>query len=120
MSKKMSERRRFIRIEVPLSIKVSCGDWMEEAVTKNISPIGMRFELPKDIEKDSILDVSMYLPTSDDLTNVKCRVVWTKRSSLEDNSPYDVGVEIVDIEEGNKNLLLRYLCDLLYSSSYRA
>ena len=38
-----------------------------------------------------------------------------KKLSLEDNSPFDVGTELVDIEEDNKNTFLKFLCDLIYN-----
>jgi len=121
MRLKLPERRRFIRIEVPLRINVRGNGWSEEATTKNISPIGMRFEISREFEKSVLLDMSMFLPVPESSPiSVKARVIWQSKTSLEDNAPYDVGVEIVEIEESSKNVLLKYLCDLLYDSSYHS
>ena len=115
----MPERRRFIRIEVPMRIKIEGDGWLEETTTKNISPIGMRFETGRVFKKSEVLDMVMYLPSSgDNSIRVKGKVVWQEKTSLEDNSPYDVGLEITHIADESKNVLLKYLCDLLYGSSY--
>ena len=119
MRLKLPERRRFIRIEAPMRIKIEGDGWVEEATTKNISPISMRFETVRKFNKSEILDMVMNLPLSGDKPiRVKGQVVWQEKTSLEDKSPYDVGLEITHIEDESKNVLLKYLCDLLYDSSY--
>ena len=121
MRLKLPERRRFIRIEVPLRMTIKGEKWTEETKTKNISPIGMRFETHREFEKSEILELTVYLPSSENaLINVRARVIWQSKTSLEDNAPYDVGIEIIEIEESSRNALLKYLCDLLYDSSYHS
>ncbi len=121
MRLKLPERRRFIRIEAPMRIKIEGDGWVEEATTKNISPISMRFETVRKFNKSEILDMVMNLPLSGDKPiRVKGQVVWQEKTSLEDKSPYDVGLEITHIEDESKNVLLKYLCDLLYDSSYHS
>ncbi|MBU0570750.1 MAG: PilZ domain-containing protein [Candidatus Omnitrophica bacterium] len=121
MRLKLPERRRFIRIEVPMRIKIEGDGWLEEATTRNISPIGMRFETAREFKKSEILNLVMYLPSSgDNSIRVKGKIVWQRKTSLEDNAPYDVGLEITHIEDEGKNVLLKYLCDLLYDSSYHS
>ncbi|HNX90921.1 MAG TPA: PilZ domain-containing protein [Candidatus Omnitrophota bacterium] len=118
MKPKLPDRRRVIRIEVPLKITVKGGEWIEEVVTKNISPIGLRFETSHKLDADEVLEMQVSLPVSSDPIRIKGRVIWQSKMSLADNAPYDVGVELVDIEESRKNVLLKYLCDLLYGSAY--
>lgn len=120
MKLKLPERRRFIRIDTPLKVKIHTEGRIDEVVTKNISPIGMRFEIGKEIKDINKLDLSLYIPTSEAPIRLKGRVVWQRRTSLEDNAPYDVGLEITDIEDKNKNMFLKYLCDLLYDSTFKA
>lgn len=120
MKEKLPERRRFIRVETPLKLIVKSGVRTDETITKNISPVGLRFEVPNGLEESEKLDISLYLPSIDDPIHLGGKVVWQNKISLEDNAPFDVGVEIVNIDEENKNIFLKYLCDLLYGSAYRA
>ena len=120
MKLKLPERRRFIRIDTPLRVKIHAEGRIDEVVTKNISPIGMRFEIGKEIKNSDKLDLSLYIPTSESPIRLKGKVAWQRRTSLEDKAPYDVGLEIVEIEDKNKNLFLKYLCDLLYDSTFKS
>jgi c-di-GMP-binding flagellar brake protein YcgR len=120
MKLKLPERRRFIRIEIPLKVTIMTEGRVDEVVTKNISPIGMRFEIAKELSKTEKLDMTLSIPSSEGPAKLTGRVVWQNKTSLEDNAPYDVGVEIIEIEDTNKNLFLKYLCDLLYESTFKA
>ena len=119
MDQKLPERRRFVRIEVPLKVIVKTEDQLDEAITRNISPVGLRFEIGRQMEEAEMLEMSLYLPQIHDPIRLEGKVVWQKKSSLEDNAPYDVGVEITNIDDNNKNTFLKYLCDLLYKSTYK-
>ena len=119
MRLQLPERRRFIRIDTPLRLKIKSGDRVDETLTKNVSPVGVRFEIGKKLEGLEKLNLSLYLPSSDDPIQLGGKVIWQEKTSLEDNAPYDVGVEILEIEDKKKNVLLKYLCDLLYKSKYK-
>ena len=120
MKLKLPERRRFVRIEIPLKVIVKSEGREDEVITKNVSPVGLRFEIAKEFKKSEKLDLSLYIPTIDDPIDLKANVIWQDKASLEDNAPYDVGVEIIEIGDKNKNEFLKYLCDLLYESTYKA
>ncbi|MGB2600751.1 MAG: PilZ domain-containing protein [Candidatus Omnitrophota bacterium] len=119
MKLKLPERRRFVRIEIPLRVVVKSGDRVDEVITKNVSPVGMRFEINEELKQSDSLNMSLYLPKSDDPINLVGKVIWQIKTSLEDNAPYDVGIEITEIDDKNKNVFLKYLCDLLYASTYK-
>ena len=119
MKQKLPERRRFIRVDVPLKVTVRYNDRDLEGVTRNVSPIGLRFEIGGELKVPDKLDLSLYLPSIKDPIKLKGIVVWQKKTSLEDKAPYDVGVEIVEIEDACKNIFLKYLCDLLYDATYK-
>jgi hypothetical protein len=120
MKLKLPERRRFVRIEIPLKVIVKAGDRVDEVITKNVSPVGLRFEVNKELKAPEGLDLSLYLPSDEKPIKLKAKVIWQDKISLEDNAPYDVGVEITEIDDKNKNSFLKYLCDLLYESTYKA
>ncbi len=119
MKPKLAERRRYIRIGIPLKVNASGKGWEKEILIKNISPIGIRFEIDRKLAKDEIIDMALSVPSSDTPITVQGKVVWQEKTSLEDNAPYDIGVEIINIEEESKIALLRYLCDLLYNASHK-
>jgi Tfp pilus assembly protein PilZ len=80
----------------------------------------MRFVVLNEVNKGDILHITMYLSDNEGQVNVKGKAVWVTKTSLEDSSPNDVGLEIIEIEEKKKNMLLKYLCDLFYNSAYIA
>jgi len=110
------ERRRYIRLEAPVNIRytIEGKDKILKTVTKNISAVGVRFETPESVAAKTDLDLTLDLTHTPNPVHAKGQIVWTKRVSLEDGSPYDVGVEFIRIEEDNKNTFLKFLCDLIY------
>jgi len=120
MDLKLPERRRFIRATVPLRAVIKDGDRTNEIVARNISPVGLGFESDQELEETRELEMSLYLPEAETSIRLKGKVIWQSKTSLEDNAPYDVGVEIIHIEDKNKNSFLKYLCDFLYNSTYKA
>ncbi len=119
MKLKLPERRRFIRIETPLKLTVTTAEGADEVVTKNVSPVGLRFEIGKKLKETAKLDLSLHLPISDKPIRLVGKIIWQEKTSLEDNAPYDVGVEITEVEDRQKNTFLKYLCDLLYNAAYQ-
>ena len=105
------ERRRFIRLTTPINISYVAPEQNKvlQAVSKDISALGVRFETKEKIKEGATLELTLELP----------KLVWSKRISLEDSSPYDVGVEFIKIEEDNKNTFLKYLCDLIYNRPHK-
>ena len=120
MKLKLPERRRFVRIETPLKVVIETKDGNYEVKTTNVSPVGLRFDLPKELPESDDIKVSLYIPTSSSPIRLTCKLVWQVKKSLEDTAPFDVGVEVIHIGDDNKNDFLKYLCDLLYKSTYNA
>lgn len=116
MKKKSPERRRFVRIKTPLKVVIRCGDRTDESVTKDISPVGLSFETGRAFNTSESLSMSLGIPERQDLVRFEGRVAWQTKTSLEDNAPYNVGVEITDVNDEDKTDFLKYLCDLMYQS----
>jgi hypothetical protein len=110
------EKRKYIRLPSPVNIIFTTGlrGHAEEAVTKNISAEGLRFQISDNHLKDTNIDIILNIPGGLPIS-AKGRVAWSKRISLEDNAPFDTGVEFTEIEERMKNPFLKFLCDLIYS-----
>jgi len=110
------ERRQYIRVETPLQIRViSENNKIYEATTKDISPIGLRFEIAGEgLKVRDEVELTLIIPEITSPLHMRARVMWTKKLSSEDTSPYDIGCEFTKIEEDNKNSFLKYFSDLLY------
>ncbi len=120
MKQKLPERRQFIRVEVPLELHIERGGETYSVVTKNISPVGVGVDVKEKFDEGDDLKMVLSLPDSDIPVELEGRVVWQKRISLEDNSSYELGIAIVSIRDDSKNFFLKFLCDLLYNSEYKA
>ena len=117
--KKVEEKRKFIRLEVPVELKyIVKGDTaIRDVATKDISCEGLRFVSEGELKEGSLLELSITIPNAANPVHVNGKVAWMKRVSTEDASPYEVGIEFMQIEEDNKNTFLKYLCDLIYNQT---
>ncbi|MCX5679666.1 MAG: PilZ domain-containing protein [Candidatus Omnitrophica bacterium] len=114
------ERRRYVRLKTPVELSYFSGNGQKvsKAVTTNISADGLRFQTEdRDINDGDSLELKLSLTGAANPVHAKAKVVWKKRLSLEDGSPFDVGLEFIAIEEDNKNTFLKNFCDLMYSIS---
>ena len=117
--KKVEEKRKFIRLQVPIEIKyiVEGAAVRKQVTTKDVSCEGLRFTTEEGISEGSLVELSVAIPKAPNPVHMNGRVVWTKRHATEDISPLEVGVEFIKIEEDNKNTFLKYLCDLIYDQT---
>ena len=115
---KLIERRRYVRLYVPVAVFYTFpeNDKIHSAVTKDISAEGLRFETQDaQLSESALVELKLDLPGTPNPVHAKGKVAWKRRLSLEDSAPSDVGIEIISIEEDNKNTFLKFLCDLIYS-----
>lgn len=116
MAKRIEEKRRYLRLNIPLEIEyvLSDADRVFTATTKDISASGIRFTAKDGIPENRNLDIKLKIPNSANPVHAQGRVAWSKKVSLENDSPLEIGIEFMKIEEDNKNTFLKYLCDLIY------
>ena len=115
---RLAERRSFIRLREPIKITytVADDDRVHNVITKDISADGLRFETTnKGIEEDDLIEMKLDIPGVANPVHARGKVMWKKKLSLEDDAPFDVGTELLEIEEDNKNTFLKFLCDLIYN-----
>lgn len=119
--RKPEERRKFTRYELPLKISyiLDGEDIVRRSTTKNISSLGIRFESAKKFKEGTGLELRLEIPKASNPVHAQCKLVWARKVTLEDNSPYDIGIEFVKVEEDNKNTFLKFLCDLAYKYGHR-
>jgi len=114
------ERRRYVRLKIPVAFSYVSADGLmvDRAVTKNISANGLRFEtVDRELKESDSIEIKLLLPGASNPVHTKADVIWKRKLSLEDSSPFDAGVEFTEIEEDNKNTFLKNLCDLIYAIS---
>ena len=115
---KLVERRSFIRLREPIRITytIANNDKVYNVTAKDISADGLRFQTSdKRIKEGNLLEMKLDIPDVANPVHAKGKVMWKKKLSLEDNAPFDVGTELAEIEEDNKNTFLKFLCDLIYN-----
>jgi len=114
------ERRRSIRLETPIDISYNSPSdtRIHNVTTKNISADGLRFQThDKGLTEADAIEMKLTIPGAPNPVHAKGAIMWKKKISLEDSSPFDFGVEFIEIEEDNKNTFLKFFCDLLYTIS---
>ena len=115
---KLVERRSFIRMREPISVSYTVAerDKVYNVTAKDISAEGLRFQTTdRMIKEGDTLEMRLDIRAVANPVHVKSKIMWKKKLSLEDNAPFDVGTELIEIEEDNKNTFLKFLCDLLYN-----
>jgi len=121
MKRVMEERRRFIRLEVPIEVKYVVEEDSDpvrkRVATKDLSCDGLRFISERKLDEGSLLDLNLTIPGATNPVHIKGKTIWSKKLSTEDAAPFEVGLEFVQIEEDNKNTFLKYLCDLIYNET---
>ncbi|MFA5094978.1 MAG: PilZ domain-containing protein, partial [Candidatus Omnitrophota bacterium] len=103
---RLTERRKYIRLKTPVSMTYTITDTGNacHTITKDISAEGLRFETKnKAVKVGQVLELKLGICGAANPVHAKGLIVWKKKISLEDASPYDVGVELTEIEEDNKN-----------------
>ena len=116
----LTERRRYLRLQTPIKVTYTVPEngRSYSTLTKNISADGLRFETSdRDMKEASQIDIILVMPDHSETVKGKAVVIWKKKISLEDAAPYDVGLELREISESDKNAFLKFLCDLLYRLS---
>jgi len=119
--RKPEERRKFTRYQIPLrmSYVIQGDNVVHSSTTKNISSLGVRFETEKELAEGNTLDLKLEIPKAQNPVHAQGKLVWVRKQTLEDNSPYDVGMEFLKVEEDNKNTFLKFMCDLAYKYGHK-
>jgi len=113
----MQERRRYVRLNIPLEVSYSIPGReavRRKSITKDVSPNGARFAVEEELPKGTVLDINIKIPTSLKPIPIKARIVWSKKESGQGKNTYDAGFEFVQIPEESKQKLFQYLCNLMY------
>lgn len=101
---------------VDISYNTIGSDKIYRVESKDVSADGLRIENShQPLKVGDQLELKLSLPSIPNPVHAKGRIVWMKKLTLEDNAPYNYGIEIMSIEEDNKNTFLKFLCDTIYA-----
>jgi len=108
------ERRRYPRLPGAFVEYIPEGkiSSRKTSFTENISPAGICILVDEDVKRNTGLSLKIYLPGSKESIEAEGRVVWSKPSSFltsEKRKHYDLGVEIIKIEENDRQRIWEYI-----------
>lgn len=115
----IEERRRYIRLETGLGFTYRIKDAekpAEQAITKNISPGGIRGLVNGSIKKGDWLELVITLPSIKNPIPAIGKVIWT---ADEKAGKIDAGIKFEEIDPGLKNKFLEHVCELMFSELER-
>lgn len=115
----IEERRKYIRIETGINFTYKIKDTScpaRKAVTKNISPGGIRALVDKDIKKGDWLDLSIDLPSMKKPICAIVKVIWTAGEKAD---KVEAGIKFEEISPEMKNKFLEHVCELMFSELER-
>ena len=104
------ERRKYLRVEAPLDIRViQKNSSLFETKTKDISPIGLRFQAAQDkLAVGDEIELTLKLPGALNPVHAIVKVVRKRALSENTSGSSDIGCEFKKIEEDNKNTFLKF------------
>jgi c-di-GMP-binding flagellar brake protein YcgR len=115
----IEEKRKYIRLNanIDFAYKIKGDPELAKiAVTKNISPCGIRALLDKEIKNGDWLELGIYIPTLRKPISALCKVIWTGE---EKSGKIDTGIKFEEIDADMKNKFLEYICELMFSELER-
>jgi uncharacterized protein (TIGR02266 family) len=101
----MDDRRRSPRLDVVLKVRFESREDFKDALIHNISQTGVYLAM------DAPFDVGYQFTIEINLPNDKGQVIWVNEIEAE-NYPKGMGVQLVELEPKNRELLEEYLKEL--------
>ena len=116
MAEKGSERRKFARLDLALTVSYrvagqSSGHPLDprEAVSSDVSLGGLRLMTPSALENGTMLDLEILLGEDEDYPiSAEGEVVWQTKIS---NTSYETGVQIRGMPSADKQRFMEFVFD---------
>ena len=107
----MQDRRRSPRLDVVLKVRFDRREDFQNALIHNISQTGVYLatDAPFDVGYQFAIEID--LPNDKGQIKGKCEVIWVNEIEAEDY-PKGMGVQIVELEPKDRELLEEYLKEL--------
>ncbi|MFO8052825.1 MAG: PilZ domain-containing protein [Candidatus Omnitrophota bacterium] len=110
MSWDSRERRKFVRVSLPLQISLSNQSYAISTKTENISAGGIRLILKKKLENGLIVNLKIRNIKKEPI-NCQGRILWVfsrMNSSQENKILYDTGIEFYKIKKDQVKLIKKF------------
>jgi len=116
----MSERRKFVRLDIAVNVKLSRLSVQrlaesDDCSTRNLCRGGICVTTKKIFKTGDVVDLDIKLPV-DQPVHASGRVTWVKRLGglrPTGNDPYDVGIEFVGIAPDQQDALNRFIYEAI-------
>jgi uncharacterized protein (TIGR02266 family) len=107
----MREKRQFKRksISIDVIFDMSPDQRGFESKTKDISVGGICLISRKPLSVDNVMNFKFTIPDTEKKIEVSGEVVWTEKPEDEKDDRYYSGIEFVQIDETDKDLISKYV-----------
>ena len=107
----MDDRRRSPRLDVVLKVRFETREDFQDALIHNISQTGVYLAMDAPFDVGYQFTIEINLPNGKGQINGKCEVIWVNEIEAE-NYPKGMGVQLVELEPQDRELLEEYLKEL--------
>jgi len=102
-----TNRRKFVRVDFPYTLHVYTSEESAfSAYTENVSESGIMITVTQKLEISSAVGLEIY--TKEKTIVCKGKVAWVKKRKskyLKDTVFFDIGIEFVEIEEEDRDII---------------
>ncbi len=111
----MQERRKFIRLDTSVRVEYDIVESIakeNKSFTKNLSQGGICLFLDSLIQKDTLLNLKLFLPDQSEPIQVTGKIVWVDRFKVggkEAQEEYEAGVEFLNIAKTDQEKISKYV-----------
>jgi uncharacterized protein (TIGR02266 family) len=107
----MDDRRGSPRLDVVLKVRFDRKEDFQNALIHNINQTGVYLATDAPFDVGHQFTIEIDLPNDKGQINGKCEVVWVNEIEAE-NYPKGMGVQLVELEPKDRELLEEYLTEL--------
>ncbi len=107
----MDDRRRSPRLDVVLKVRFESKKDFQDALIHNISQTGVYLATDAPFDVGYRFTIEIDLPNDKGQINGKCEVIWVNEIEAE-NYPKGMGIQLVELEPKDLELLEEYLKEL--------
>lgn len=105
-----SDRRRYLRLEKPISYRTADQPEAEGGSTLDISPGGMRIHTNDSYERGDRVELELLVGDPEPRWfRVIAKVAWTLRLDVGSSARYEVGLRFIDLPEEDRRFLEKVL-----------
>jgi type IV pilus assembly protein PilZ len=106
-------RRKEARTQKTLSLSFKEKESFIKAYSDNISGGGLFIRTKRPLEQGDPFSLKLQIPGMDEPLKINCEVCWSRPESEEaDNSPAGMGIQFMDMSEGDRETLDQFIKEI--------